>query len=36
MSLPAQQPRMHSENLVVSGSAGPTVIDIGDRGGADV
>ena len=36
MSLPAQQPCMQSENLVAPRSAGPTVIDIGDRGGADV
>ena len=36
MSLPTQQPRMQSENLVVSGSAGPTVFEIGDRGDADV
>ena len=36
MSLPAQQLCTQSENLVAPGSAGPTVIVIGDRGGADV
>ena len=36
MSLLTQQPRTQSENLVVSGSAGLTVFEIEDRGGADV